>query len=649
MTKQKFKIHFQPENIEATAADGELLLDVIRAAGIALNAACGGGGTCGTCKVMITQGEVASQPGDQLSPADYERGYRLACRSRIAGDITVEIPAASRLETAVVNREIELMEATAGATNAVATGWGFKPPLTKCCLELPPASLKDNVSDLSRLLRSLRRRCHLRNISVDYDILESLPQAIRQKGGWVTVTTLVKAVKSQTERPKPTVIRVEAGNACDRHFAVAFDIGTTTVAGQLLDLSRGEVLAESLAYNGQISYGADVISRIAVAQKTGGRKKLKQAVIDTLNQIIAELLTSTGVKTADIGHLTLAGNTTMTHLLLGLDPEYIRLAPYTPVASFIPPVKAAALGINLGPHVYAFTFPSVASYVGGDIVAGVIGCGLHQRPELTLYIDIGTNGEIVIGNADWMVTTACSAGPAFEGGGITHGMIAGRGAIQGFEIDPTSGEPKVETIGGEEPAGICGSGLINIVTVLLEAGIIGQNGCFNTEGKNPRLRTGEHGPEYVIVPGHESASGEDIVITEADIDNLIRAKAAMYAGYQTLSQNVGVSLADIERVIIAGAFGSHIDIERAVTLGLLPDIPRERFVFVGNGSLTGARLTSFSTDLLNDARKVATMMTNIELSERVDFMDNYVAALFLPHTNAAEFPSVTRKLAPSAS
>jgi uncharacterized 2Fe-2S/4Fe-4S cluster protein (DUF4445 family) len=343
--------------------------------------------------------------------------------------------------------------------------------------------------------------------------------------------------------------------------------------------------------------------------------------------------------------MIVAGNTTMTHILLGLDPKYIRLSPYTPVANFLPPVRARSLGIGVGKHVHLFTFPCVASYVGGDIVSGVVGVGLHQSPKLTLYMDIGTNGEIVVGDSDWMITAACSAGPAFEGGGIKHGMIAAAGAIQDVTIDPVSLEPEVSTIGGEKPKGICGSGLINIIAALLEAGAIGQNGKFNTELKSQRIRRGGDGYEYLLSKESETQTGKDIVITEVDIDNLIRAKAAMYAGCRTLLSSVGISLSALEQVIIAGAFGSHIDIERSITIGLLPDIPRDRFIFVGNGSLTGARLTSFSTDLLDDARKVAIMMTNLELSERADFMDSYIAALFLPHTNAAEFPAAAKRLA----
>jgi uncharacterized 2Fe-2S/4Fe-4S cluster protein (DUF4445 family) len=329
---------------------------------------------------------------------------------------------------------------------------------------------------------------------------------------------------------------------------------------------------------------------------------------------------------------------------LGIDPKYIRLAPYTPTANFIPLIKACTLGIKVPDHVYVYTFPSPSSYVGGDIVSGVMSAGIHQRKRLTFYMDIGTNGEIVIGNSDWMVTTSCSAGPAFEGGGIKFGMVAMNGAIQDVFINPVTLEPTYKTIGDAKPKGICGSGLINTIGDLLEAGVIGQNGKFDTNISSPRIRLGQDNYEYVLAWAAETQIDQDIVITEVDIDNLIRAKAAMYAGCHTLTHSVNITCADFEQVILAGNFGSSLNIEKAITIGLLPDIPRDRFVFIGNGSLSGARLVNFTTDLLDDSRKIAQMMTNIELSDNNEFTQNYIAALFLPHTDEKTFPNIINNL-----
>jgi len=641
-TREKRRVHFDPDNVDIAVEEGANLLEAAIAAGVHINASCGGAGVCGTCKVLIKQGQVESTRTEKISAEEYEQGLRQACQSRIITDLVVDIPVESRLETAVLDRErvgvIQPLE-------ALATGWRFKPPLSKLFVELPPPTLKDNTGDLSRLLRGIKQRYHLSNMSVDFSVVKKLAKVLRD-GHWkVTVTTLITAAKPRTkEWRRPRVIHIEPGDTREKHYSLAFDIGTTGVRGQLLDLNRGKVLAEGLDYNGQISYGEDVISRIAYCQKPGGLRKLQQAIVATINGITEELKAQSQVDVKYVGHIILAGNTTMTQILLGLDPKYIRLAPYIPVANFFPPVRANSLGIKVGKQVYLFAFPSVASYVGGDIVSGIVGAGVYQRKKLTLYMDIGTNGEIVIGNSDWMVTASCSAGPAFEGGGVKYGMIATNGAIEDFDINPSNFEPVINTIGGTKPKGICGSGLINIVAGLLEVGVIGQNGKFNTNLRTKRIRKGSDGYEYVLAWAPETQIGKDIVITEVDIDNLIRAKAAMYAGCQTLVKSVGISCSDLEQVIIAGAFGSNIDIEKSIIIGLLPDIPRDRFIFIGNGSLLGARLTSFSRDLLDDARRVANMMTNFELSVNVDFMNNYTASLFLPHPNAEEFPSVYKRL-----
>ncbi|MFC1871432.1 ASKHA domain-containing protein [Chloroflexota bacterium] len=642
LVPKKKKVHFSPDNIEIVVDEGENLLQVAIAAGVRINAACGGNGTCGTCKVLVEKGEVESGRTPRLTDDEYNQGIRQACQSRVLTDLEVYIPVESRLEKAVISRESREM------TDALATGWRFNPPLRKYFIELPPPTIENNASDLSRVLRGLKQRYQLSNMSVSFGVVKKLAPVLRDAGWKVTVTALVTASKTKTrDKQRLMLINIEPGDTRDRHYALAFDIGTTTVAGQLLDLNRGKVVAQGIEFNRQSSYGADVITRIAYSQKRGGLKKLQRAVVGTVNEVIDGLLAQSRVSKEHIGHMTVAGNTTMTQILLGLDPKYIRLAPYTPVANFFPPVRAKSLGINVGEPVNLFTFPAVASYVGGDIVSGIVGSGVYQRKELTLYIDIGTNGEIVIGNSEWMVTAACSAGPAFEGGGVKHGIVATAGAIEQFDIKKNL-EPVIGTIGDAKPKGICGAGLINIVAGLLKFGVLGQNGKFNSNLPTKRIREGSDGYEYVLCRAAETQIGKDIVVTEVDIDNFIRAKAAIYAGCQTLTRSVGIGCSDMERVIVAGAFGSSIDIEKAITIGLLPDMSRDRFTFIGNGSLLGARLVSFSTDVLDDARRVADMMTNIELSENADFINNYIAALFLPHTNIDEFPSVKKGMAESS-
>jgi uncharacterized 2Fe-2S/4Fe-4S cluster protein (DUF4445 family) len=334
----------------------------------------------------------------------------------------------------------------------------------------------------------------------------------------------------------------------------------------------------------------------------------------------------------------------MTQLLLGLDPKYIRESPYVPTANFIPPVRAVHLGINIGDHVHVYIFPMVASYVGGDIVAGILGSGVFQRETLTLYMDIGTNGEIVLGNKDWLASVSCSAGPAFEGAGIKFGMRATRGAIEEVSINPRTFEPMILTIGRSKPIGICGSGLIDSVAEFLETGMIDQNGKFRRDLPTDRVRSGPDGYEYLLARKEETVIHEDIVLTEIDIENLIRTKAAIYAGCKVLLESVGLSFKDLEQFIIAGGFGRHLDLEKAIFIGLLPEMDIEKFIFVGNGSLLGARLLSFSKSLLKETERIALMMTNLELSNHPTFMNEFIAAMFLPHTDVSAFPRVTERL-----
>jgi uncharacterized 2Fe-2S/4Fe-4S cluster protein (DUF4445 family) len=627
-TEIKYTVHFEPDNIDIVVNAGDNLMEAAVSAGVHINASCGGAGVCGTCNVIIKHGQVESTRTDKISEHDYKKGFRQACKSKIMSDLVVEIPSTSKLEKAVLSRE-ELM-----SSSALASGWTFDPPVKKAYLKLTPPDMQDNTSDLARLLKGLKQQAGFDKVAVDVDILYELADILR-KEDWNVTVTLLEDIDCSFK-----LIRIEPGDSRAKNYALAFDIGTTAVRGQLLDLNRGRILAQGIDYNRQISYGEDVISRIAWAQKQDGMEKLQKALVATINDMVKNMVKKTNININDIAHIVFAANTVMTQLLLGLNPKYLRLSPYVPTANYLPLIKARQTGIEVANFVYLYAIPCVASYVGGDIVSGILGTGTYQKDKLTLYIDIGTNGEIVLGNKDWMVTAACSAGPTFEGGGIKHGMIATAGAIEGFDIDAGTYEPIFTTIDDAKAKGICGSGLINIVAKLLEKGVIDPGGKFNKGLLNRRIREGENGFEYVLAYGAETQTYKDIVLTETDIANLIRSKAAMYAGYRTLLQSVDKKFINLEQVIIAGTFGNNINIENAITIGLLPDIPRNRFLFVGNGSLLGARLSAFSRDLLKDGRKIASMMTNLELSENSLFMDNYIAALFLPHTDSGEFTSV---------
>lgn len=638
------KVRFEPSGVEVEAQAGDTLLDVALEVGVHINASCGGKGVCGKCRVILEEGELEGGLSEKLSSQDREEGVRLACQARLTGDVTVRIPVESALDKAALKALATGSAQQAqpiGAEDLKAQG-RFAPALVKVAVTAPEPTLEDNRDDVDRLVGALQQKGE-RHFRFDFEAIRDLPRAFRD-GDWTVTATILRPVDPSSGYNH--VIRVEPGDTTDRNIAAAIDLGTTTVWAQLVDLNTGEVLGTEGNFNAQIGYGEDVITRIIYAGKPGGLKRLQEAAASSINEVLKALARKTGVELTEVNLAVLAGNTTMTQLFLGVEPAYIRLEPYVPAASYYPPVKASRFGLALPDHVSVLIFPAVASYVGGDVVAGVMGCGMHKDPRLTLFIDMGTNGEVVVGNQDWMACAAASAGPAFEGGGIKFGMRASRGAIEGFSVNPITAEPAIRTVGRALPKGICGSGLIAAVASLFMAGLIDERGKINLDHPSERLREGEDGPEYVLVYAENTQIGRDITLTEADIDNLMRAKAAMYAAYMTLLEGVGLSIEDLERVILAGGFGQSINIELAQTIGLLPELPLDRFTFVGNGSLLGCRLVALSNPLRAEVGAIVDQMTNFELSVAPGYMDNYMSSMFLPHTEAERlFPKVSARLA----
>lgn len=638
----KHTIQFLPDNITVRVDKGENLLSAAAASGVYIHAYCGGDGVCGKCKVKVDKGEVRSDKAN-LKQDDWEQGFRLACLSSVESDLVVSIPEMTTKSGKALKRKPKTTRTiSARSLEALVGEWKIDPPVSKLYLELDPPTKDDNISDMQRVMRGIKQVLpDPREPSYDHpELIKILPQALRDADWKITLLLLRSKFKGQTFR----IIDVESGDTTSRLYGLAVDIGTTTCSGVLIDLNTGKIIAEASGYNGQISYGEDVISRIIYAARPGGLRTLQEKVVNTINTIIEDICREVIISPADISYIMAAGNTVMSHLLLGLDPKYIRESPYVPSVSQFPLTKAADLGIHAHPSVRLFLYPCIASYVGGDIIAGVHACQMAKSEEISLFIDIGTNGEIVVGNKDWMVCSACSAGPAFEGGGIQYGMRASTGAIENFQIHPETYDPMIVTIGRIKPSGICGSGLISIVSELLEAGVIDQQGKFNRHLDTSRIREGRNGWEYVLAREQDSLIGENIIISEVDIDNLMRAKGAMYAGYQTLLDSVGLTFDDLDRVIMAGNFGAYIDLEKAICIGLLPDVDRDKFFYLGNASMLGCQISLSDVDRFRERVAVRKLVTNIELAENAEFMSYYMASLFLPHTDMSLFPSVQDKL-----
>ena len=636
-------IRFLPFETTVKVQDGDTVIRAALEAGVHVNASCGGEGVCGKCRVLIEDGAVEGGISERLSQEDRQKGYRLACRAIVKSDIVVRIPVESAIDAGVLKlqaaprRTAHIREFNFEELKEKGL---FVAPVEKKYLQLPEPTALDNLPDITRLISYLKLKHDEHRLEVDLSVIRKIPDVIREDDFKVTAT-LIRPVR---KIGKTLLINIQPGDTTRHNYAIAMDIGTTTIYGQLIDLITGNVLAEHGEFNGQISYGEDVISRIVFAEKPGGLEKINAVVLKTINKILKKIVTESAVDPQDISTITLSGNTTMTQLMLAVDPRSIRRAPYVPAATLYPPIKAADLGMDLAGHVTALVYPAVSSYVGGDIVAGVMGSGIYRSEALTLYLDVGTNAEIVIGNKEWLACAACSAGPAFEGGGLKFGMRASKGAIEDFSIDPLTLEPMIITIGNVRAKGICGSGLIIMVAVMFEMGIINNLGKFDRDLDTPRIREDNGVYEYVLAWKDETQIGRDVTLTEIDIENLIRAKGAIYSGCMTLLTEVGLSIADIEHIILAGGFGSYVDLEKAMTIGLLPELDPDKVTFIGNGSLMGARMSSLTNRIRQDVSEVTKKMTNFELSDTSSYMDNYVAALFLPHTDMNHFPKLKSRL-----
>jgi uncharacterized 2Fe-2S/4Fe-4S cluster protein (DUF4445 family) len=626
------KVRFLPLEREVKVNKGALLSDAAQEAGVDVLMPCGGQGRCGRCAVIIDEGEVRRRSTQRLSPEDVAAGYALACQTVVESDLVVTVPPQERIER-------RLKESKRAAKVELPFAYDLhEQPVRKYAITLEPPSLHDQTDDWSRLQRELVRLQGLRGLQVSLPVLRKLGPALRD-GDW-TVTIVVELDAQGRPEGSPRVLDVLPGEHLESLWAVAIDIGTTSNVVWLVDLVSGEVMAQAADYNGQIARGEDVISRIIYASKGDGLQELQGLVLETLNRLLSKVAKERSIQTEEIYKAVVAGNSTMIHLFAGIPADSIRLMPFITVVNQLPTFNAEEIGLAINPQGAVDCLPGIASYVGADITSGVVSSDMCGVGELALFIDIGTNGEMVMGDCSWLISCACSAGPAFEGAGVVHGMRATAGAIEEVWINHEDYEVTYRVIGEEQPRGFCGSGLISLLAEMFTAGIIDKGGNIGLDLSTKRVRKGEHGAEYVVAWADESATDEDIAITSIDIDNLMRAKAAIYAGFSVLARSVGLSLTDVGYVLIGGAFGQYINVEKAVQIGMLPDIPYDRFRFLGNTSVRGAYMALLSREMRQRVAEAGQMMTYLELSADNTFFDEFNAALFLPHTDESLFPSV---------
>lgn len=633
-----FKVNGSEVNINANK--GDHLLSIAQRANVAIDAPCSGNGACGKCRVKLLKGELDSPKTRHISDEEYVMGWRLACVSRVMSDVVIAVPDIasayrSRMRVADISspKELEIFNNTRAEIEAA--GIGFGNGMSTVTVQMDAPTRDDTMPDNERVAWAIQSATGAEKVTFTFLALKKLARVLRESD------FNVRCVLEEQPDGSQSVMDVMPADSTTPVAGLVVDLGTTSVAALLVNMEDGSILAKASTGNGQIRYGADVINRIIESGREGGSQRLQKAVVEeSISPLAEEMCAAAGIGMKNIYRMCLAGNTTMNHLLLGLYSEPVRMEPYIPTFFHCDDIRTSMLHLRLHPDAKLILAPNIGSYVGGDITAGAFASMLWNKEEMSLFIDLGTNGELVFGNNEFLMSCACSAGPAFEGGDISCGMRATDGAIDSMTIDPDTMEPHFTTIGNtKKPVGICGSGIIDIIAELFKAKIIDGKGKFRREGR--RVRFDENGMgEYIIAFKEDTRGVRDISINEVDIDNFIRAKGAIFSATMTMLGSMGMDPSVLDHVYVAGGIGSGINMKNAVTIGMLPDIDLEHFSYIGNSSLSGAYAMLTSNAAREKVDELATTMTYLELSTEPGYMDSFVAACFLPHTNANLFPSV---------
>ena len=640
------KVTFQIEGAAPVSIEcnlGDNLLELARRANVAIDAPCSGNGSCGKCRVKLVEGQLETLKSRHITEEEYEAGWRLSCNSKVLSDCTVFVPDIasayqSRMKTADLSSPKEIAIFEDCQKQLADSGIHFVNNYRSVVITMAEPTLDDTMPDVERLTWAVQAELGVENVHVPFAVMVKLAHTLREHNWTVCVKGELRGdtfACMEISGPEDTAI-----------VGCAIDIGTTTVTMVLTDLESGKLLAKGSSGNGQIRYGADVINRIIEQGRSGGKKKLQDAIIkETLTPIIANLCKTAGISARSILRLSVGANTTMNHLFLGVDAEPVRMEPYIPSFFGWEGLLAGDLKLPANPLAPVLIAPNIGSYVGGDITAGTLAAGIWDKDEMSLFIDLGTNGELVFGNRDFLMSCACSAGPAFEGGDISSGMRATDGAVEAAVIDKDTMEPTLSVIGepGQKVVGICGSGIIDMISELFRCGIINAKGLFVREGR--RILRDAHGMgRYVLAFAEESETGREVSLNEVDIDNFIRAKGAIFSAIDTLLQSVDMTVDMIDKVYVAGGIGSGINMHNAVNIGMLPDVELEKFQYIGNSSLTGAYAMVVSDEANAKCAEVAANMTYLELSTYPGYMDSFVAACFLPHTDHSLFPNSVQEM-----
>jgi uncharacterized 2Fe-2S/4Fe-4S cluster protein (DUF4445 family) len=621
-----YSVTFIPQNKSVRVEADTSLLEAALRAGITINNLCGGDGICGRCKMIISKGKVTGRVSAKLTRDEIRRGFVLACQTPVEDNLVVEIPE----ETWAKEKLVAAKDAT--RFRDLSEGWEYEkdlvpaPLVTKVYMELKKPDLANNMADHQRVDDEIRRILKYRSMQMGLKIIKNLPEMLRQNDYKITATVGLR-------RDIAEVMNIEGGDTTEHNYMVVVDMGTTTIVAHLLNTNTMETVDARACFNSQGIYGREVTRRMITAEQKGV-EALQRLLVEDINGLIDQMADSNTIRLKDISAVVCSGNTAMGHFLLGLCTRNIRRNPYVAATVSPPPLRAVEVGLNINPRGLLYSLPAVSAWVGSDITAGILSTRMNEGEELSLLLDVGTNGEVVIGNREWLVSASASAGPALEGASVDCGMRAEAGAVEKLYLEKSA--IKYQTIDNKRPKGICGSGIIDAVAVLLELGYINRSGVFVEEEK-PRVETVEGLKRYIIADGRETGTGHPVFISESDIENVITAKAAIFAAMKILLRRLDLTFDDIQRFCIAGAFGSYINIEHSIAIGLIPDIERSRFEFVGNTSIKGAKMVAFYKEALYKIEKIREDTTYYDLMGANDYVEEFQKAMFLPHTDIELF------------
>jgi uncharacterized 2Fe-2S/4Fe-4S cluster protein (DUF4445 family) len=619
-------VTFQPQNKTVRVSATTSLLEAALKAHITINNLCGGDGICGRCKMIVIRGRVSGEVSAKLTREEILKGYVLACQTPVTDDLEVEIP----LETQAKEKAHAAEDAERFRDFVEEFRYESRlspaPLVTKVYLEMDPPSLANNVADHQRLDEGIRKKLKYRSLQMGLKIIKGLPEILRQSGYRVTATVGLR-------REIAEVMDIEPGNTADQNYMAVVDMGTTTIVAHLVDAHTMKTIDAKACFNSQGIYGREVTRRMITAEQKGV-EELQRLLVEDINGLITALGNANRVKLKDITAVVCAGNTVMGHFLLGLDSRNIRRFPYVPASVSPPPLRAAEVGLKINPRGLLYSLPGISGWVGSDITAGILFTRMNEKDKLALLLDIGTNGEIVIGSREWLVATSASAGPALEGASVDCGMRAERGAVE--RVYAEDGAIRFRTIDDHPAKGICGSGIIDLVAVLLAEGYINRSGRFLPD-RSPRVTEVDGVKRFTLAEGASSLNGRPVFITESDVENIITAKAAIFAAMKILVQRLELDFQDIEHFYIGGAFGRYLDVENAIAIGLLPDIQRDRIQFVGNTSIQGAKIVAFYREALHKIERIREATTYYDLMGAEDYIEEFRKAMFLPHTDIEIF------------